>query len=129
MEFTQELYDELKQKQNDGVLTDDEGRRLLKQMEQQGFEQSRLKRERAAKDEAARARAGLTSSPTHPEGEGDGPTPPEDDAEKVKWVTFAKAVNAKLDEDEQPIPNPDDRRVTKQQLIEAYRNFADGAGE
>jgi hypothetical protein len=131
MKLTQADYDERKQRQNDG-LADDDDRRLIKMYEAEGFEQSRLKRERAARAAAREARAGLSAAGLAEAEAGEG-TQEGDGLPKVTqrdnrddWVAFANAINARLAEDERPVPVP--AEATKADLVAGYKNWATGAG-
>lgn len=107
-EYSQADYDERKQRQNDG-LASDEDRRLIKQYEQAGFVETRLKGEQAPAEDA-------TSSPDV--------APPGERDNRDKWVAFALAVNEHLAPDDRPIDDPEN--ATKVDLMAGYREFAEG---
>src|SRR5687768_9342879 len=102
MKMTQSDYDERKQRQNDGVASDDD-RRLIKQYEQDGYTESRLQREAEAKRAAAEARdAGVGEDDEVEEDDlPDGSLTPR--SRRSRWIEFAEKVNAKLAESERPI--------------------------
>ncbi len=114
MELTQADYDERKQRQNDGIASD-EDRRLIKLYESQGFEQSRLIRERAAKQ------ATHGTPPGTAETTAERITPPDPDAKRDEWVAFARKVNERLAPDERPVADPG--RAQKQELVNSYRGY------
>jgi hypothetical protein len=123
MRMTQADYDERKQRQNDGVASD-EDRRLIKQYEQDGYTQSRLQRETAAKQAAAEARdAGVGEDDEVEEDDlPDGSLTPR--SRRSRWVEFAEKVNAKLAEGERPLADPGS--ATRKDLVTAYYNYAQG---
>jgi hypothetical protein len=121
MRMTQADYDERKQRQNDGVASD-EDRRLIKQYEQDGYTQSRLTREIEAKQAAADARAagGGEDDEVEEDDLPDGSLTPR--SSRSRWVEFAEKVNAKLAEGERPIADP--ATATRKDLAAAYHNYA-----
>jgi hypothetical protein len=121
MKMTQSDYDERKQRQNDGVASDDD-RRLIKQYEQDGYTESRLQREKEAKQAAAEARnAGVGEDDEVEEDDlPDGSLTPR--SRRSRWVEFAEKVNAKLAENERPIADP--ASATRKDLAAAYENYA-----
>lgn len=129
MKLTQADYDERKQRQNDGIASD-EDRRLIKMYEAEGYRQSRLLREDKARAAAVQARAGLSAAELAAAQEG---TEPGDGLPKVTqrdnredWVAFATAINARLAEAERPVADP--ASATKTELVTGYKNWATGAG-
>lgn len=115
--WSQEDYDERKQRQNDGVASDTD-RRLIKQYEQAGFRQTRLMEqdEALARAEAAKAKAGT------PVGEETTPARPSPTDNKPEWVAWAEYVNTQLSEELRPVDNPADPKVTKEQLVAYYKD-------
>jgi hypothetical protein len=111
-------YDERKQRCNDGIGSD-EDRRLVKQYEAEGFEESRLVRERAAKAAAREQRAGAPVQLDEDDEQSDKLT---QRSSKEDWVKFAVAVNGRLAEAERPVVEPEN--ATKADLVAAYGNYA-----
>ncbi|HJV15622.1 MAG TPA: hypothetical protein VJ625_17180 [Propionibacteriaceae bacterium] len=148
MELTQEDYEARKQRVNDAVASD-EDRRLVKEYERQGFVEARLAEEPERREKPAqqlvpadpitgRALVGQWDQPPAEQGDAAGDSDwldvpalvrPASSANKPEWITFADLVNQQRDRDneERPIDNPADPKVTKDQLIDAYGQFGEPA--
>lgn len=123
--WSQEDYDERKQRQNDGQASD-EDRRLIKQYEQAGFEQTRLKEERETLKRVERA--GMNPDAGAKITSDGGMTVlqrPAVNADKATWIEFAEQVNATLDESVRPISVPADAK--KDELVGFYKTFGEPA--
>lgn len=127
--FNQADFEERIQRQKDGVASD-EDRRLLKLYATEGYEETRLKDERDAKQAAREARRSGQEPEQEPEqaesgGDVGAAGKITQRSARDEWVRLADAVNAKLAEDDRPVQDPS--TATKQELMDKYRNWAEQA--
>jgi hypothetical protein len=113
--WSQEDYDERKQRQNDGVASD-EDRRLIKLYESSGFTQSRLKEQDAAAARAQDARAAAGARE-----EGTVVKRPGVNDSKDEWIAYANAVNEGLQPAVRPILDPENAK--KDELVAYYKDI------